>query len=290
MESSLRSVPVALADHGPGDPPPTGETPRVERSRPHPRAQRALPTDRMRFDVQVQALKAFAVTSKYGQFAVTSEEIASILPVSATTAGLNNNFCYEAGLLVRESKGRYKPTEAVNQFARDHSWAPDRAGRALAPILAKTWFYEAVENQLAMGPATRQQLVSALGQVAGATTDHTGHLDTIVQWLDYAQLIRFDDAGLAHPVALEDTPAEAAPVAATEPEANEEPDGSRGGGHDDGGTPPRMVNPAGVLGLTFDFQLTAEDLAKLSTEQIEALFAAVGKVMAIKAAVGSTGG
>ncbi len=40
-----------------------------------------------------------------------------------------------------------------------------------------------------------------------------------------------------------------------------------------------------ILGFSFDFTLTGDELAKLSPEQITALFKAVGDVMAIKAAV-----
>ena len=37
------------------------------------------------------------------------------------------------------------------------------------------------------------------------------------------------------------------------------------------------------MSLSFDFSVTAEDLKQLSKEQITALYAAVGQVMAIKA-------
>ena len=38
-----------------------------------------------------------------------------------------------------------------------------------------------------------------------------------------------------------------------------------------------------VIGFSFEFSLTADDLAKLTPDQITALFEAVGKVMALKA-------
>jgi hypothetical protein len=40
-----------------------------------------------------------------------------------------------------------------------------------------------------------------------------------------------------------------------------------------------------VIGFNFAFSLTVDDLAKLTPEQITATFEAVGKVMAIKAAI-----
>lgn len=50
--------------------------------------------------------------------------------------------------------------------------------------------------------------------------------------------------------------------------------------------PERGASPATgpqVIGFEFSFSLTADDLAKLSPEQITALYKAVGELMAIKA-------
>ena len=44
-------------------------------------------------------------------------------------------------------------------------------------------------------------------------------------------------------------------------------------------------DPETILGFSFDFALTGDELAKLSPEQITALFTAVGEVLKIKAAL-----
>jgi hypothetical protein len=255
---------------------------------PRPRASKALPTDRLKLDAQKAVLQAIAVASDYGKRAVGSNDIAPRMGIAASTAALNNNFFLESGLIKRESKGKYLPTEAANSFARTYSFNKKDAGADLREVLATSWYFREVKQQLAgMGPATKDTLIELLAHRAGASKEHEPQLGSLLSWLEYAQLIVLDGSlyklAAGAPEAREDEADEEGSTENDEKPAGDAPAPTpartttqKGGQGGVGSTPP-------VLAFNFDLSLRAEDLKGLSPEQIEAVFEAVGKVMAIKA-------
>ncbi len=248
-----------------------------------PRTNRPLPTDRLKFETQVAALKAIAIKSEYGKRAVGGDDLASALSLATTTAGLNNAFFLDSGLITREGRGQYKPIEIVNEFARKHSFDERAAGLLLAETLAETWYYRAVRERLSISGATREQMIGVLAHEAGATKERELQLGSLLDWLQYGGLI--DARG--GEVKLVDPAATPTPENGKEPEAADhkhEPPPSDP-------APARATTPRGqapsqddsILSLNFEFSLTATDLSKLQPEQIKTLFESVGSVMAIKA-------
>lgn len=71
-------------------------------------------------------------------------------------------------------------------------------------------------------------------------------------------------------------------VAPRQPPGEAKPDAASEGATGNRGNAPQGPQ---VLAFTFDLSLTADDLGKMSADQIAALFEAVGKVLAIKAAI-----
>jgi hypothetical protein len=293
QDSHLRPVndqaPTEQTDAPAPQPTPTGVPPRKQT---RPRAKRALPTDRMKLSVQKDALGAIAVASHYGEQAVGADAIARRIGVADTTAGLNNAFFVECGLIVKEGKGRYKSTEAANDFARAYSFEKDTAGAKLASALRQTWFFETVQQQIAgMGPTTVDTMIQILAGEAGASNDHRIQLQSTLSWLEYAGLIELteDDkvvlsgASESDTADREDDPTDSSDKAdeklARDAKSVEKTDDSQSDERQ------RRKEPLAdtVLGFSFDFALTKDDLAKLNPDQIQAVFEAVGKVMAIKA-------
>jgi len=261
------------------------ESSKKARARSRPRAGRPLPTDRLKFDAQVDALKAIATASGYGKESVSAEDIAPYLGIATATAGLNNAFFLDSGLIVRESKGRYKPTEAVNTFARDHGFNPQRAAHGLADTLSRTWYFQTVLRRLDMGKTTRNAMIEALARAAGASSDHQVQLSALLSWLEFAGLISTDNGDVR---VLKGAPVDTSPETAETPEtpekehAGDTPDHSTGESATAKEDGQRERQPESILSFSFDFSLTASDLQELSPEQIQAVFEAVGKVMAIK--------
>lgn len=272
MNEHLRPVPES--GDSPAEPPSTTK----KRAGQRPRAAKALPTNRMKFDMQVTALRAIAIESDYGKHAVNSEDIATRVGVIAATAGLNNQFFMEAGLVERVKKGHYRSTEAVNAFTREHSFKGDKAGVQLAETLKQSWFYREVERQLAMGTTTTSQMVEVLARAAGATKDHQVQLATLLTWLEYAGLITMAN-GQVH---LTGAAAPSPPWREPKPDMPDKPPADPAS---EGTTKTQRQTADAVLSFSFDFALTADDLQRLSPEQIQAVFGAVGEVMAVKAAI-----
>jgi hypothetical protein len=245
-----------------------------------PRPAKALPTDRLKFDAQVDALRAFVIESNNGQRAVTSADIAPHIGVVEATASLNNAFFMEAGLISREKKGSYKPTKPTIDYAQNLGFDPDAAKATLGTQLSTTWFYEAVK---AMGNSETEKVVGVLANKAGAMVVHRPKLDALLEWLEYTGLIKL----IGNKVILGDAPA--APAEPVEPvvtptgqppsQAWARPDPS------DGARPTK--DGSVVLEFNFSCSLTATDLAELDPEQITALYSAVGGVMAAQAALNS---
>jgi hypothetical protein len=263
-----------------------GTQPAQVAKRPRSRPKKALPTDRMKFEVQKQALSTIAILSA-GEQGVSAADMAASMDVVASTAGLSNAFFLESGLIERAGKGRYKSTEAANDFARRFSFDQDQAGTSLKNTLSETWYYKAVEQHLrGFGSTPKEKLIELLAYKAETTKDYRVQLGALLSWLEYAGLIAFNDGQYQL--------ADDAPAPTTISVADTTPEESRGGDKpapspERPTTPPLAADDKAqptetILGFSFDFALTGDQLAKLSPEQITALFKAVGEVMAIKAA------
>jgi hypothetical protein len=281
QEQHLRPVPSAESETDQSSPSPDADNGGEQKRSKRPRSERALPTDRLKIDAQKAALQAIAVASDYGKKAVGSNDIAPRMGVAPSTASLNNNFFRESGLIKRESKGKYLPTEAVNSFARTYSFNKQEAGADLKQVLSKAWYFEEVQKQLGgMGPATKDTLVELLAHRAGASQEHESQLAALLTWLEYARLIEID--GSLYKLAKDlpdEQPGEDSAIEPEKKEVSATPEGSTST-KEEGGV--ERAQP--VLSFSFDISLTKEDLQGLSAEQIRAVFEAVGTVMAIKTA------
>jgi hypothetical protein len=248
------------------------------------RTKKPLPTDRAKFDTQAAALRAFVTASNRGLQAVGAADVAARISITEATAGLVNNFFVDAGFLTKEGKGKYKPVEAVVEYARLYTLKPDEAAKHLQEPLRKSWYFTEIVDELQMGSVQEDVLVNVLARAAGAGGDRKAQLTLILDWLEYTKLIVRTDGT----VTLAGADASTGGGDSTDPPNNggelETPDdrakGERTTKNERGGSP--ATSPQ-VLGFSFEFTLTAEDLRKLTPEQISAAFEAVGKVMAIKA-------
>lgn len=289
-----------LAAMPPADPPDTPPDPDasrsetgeagsgISRSPSRPRPLHAMPTDRMKRPLQRDVLRAYGVLGRNGEGVDGAKLRAHIPNVSEATLGLNNGFFMEMGLIERVSKGVYRPVPAVVEFARVYSFDADAAGGELAPVLSGSWAAEAVRSKLSMGPCTTTDMIRCLAVTAKADASFTAQLRTLLEWLEYGGIIRFD----GDMVTLVDT----TPLAAAAGAGGAGPTGGDGGGH----TPPadpavpkptkekrQEADPSPVVALNLSVTITAADLSRLTPEQIRALFEGVGSVAAIQAALGS---
>lgn len=264
MQEPLRSVTPIGSDHNPPNSPP-----KPERAKAQPRSERPLPTDRMKFAIQVETLKAYVSASGQGRHAISTDDLDGHVSVTPSTAGLNNAFFHSSGLLAKESRGRYLPIPEVVAFAREAGFDSAEAAKLLGPVLAKTWYYEATRNRIELEAASRQQVIQCLARAAGAQGHHIAQLDTIIDWLAFVGLVTVEGDTVRLAEAAGPATADTDTTAPEPEEVTETPTSA----------PARQ---RGAAVLSFSLELTADDLAKISAEQITALFTAVGQVMAAK--------
>jgi hypothetical protein len=257
------------------------------RSANRPRARYALPTDRLKFQAQIDALRAFAALSKSRQESVSSEQLAGYLKVAVGTAGLSNIFFVESGLIEKAGKGRYLPSEAVIEFQRKYTFNPQSAGPTLGPALGKTWYADVVRQRIEFGQATVDDLIDVLAAEAGADASFRAQLECLLEWLQLGNVIAFGPDGHARMVgeleAIATGVAEPTVDRGSPPSIGEEPNTGVAS------PTPRLSRRTGeppVLSLSFELRLSASDLAALSGDQIRQLFDGVGQIAAIRATLG----
>jgi hypothetical protein len=229
----------------------------------------------MKFETAVDALRAFCSLSKGGTESVTTDMLGVNLGLSAATAGLNNMWFKEIGLITTASKGAYKPTSTAMEFYNKYSFDKDAAPRLLAPAVKSGWFYDVIEQRLDIIPtATRKQIIETLAAHAGTDATYSAQYGQILEWLKFVGLIVVD----GDTVLLADEPP-TGDSAEDDDTFVEEPPKARNSGI----AKARVTSGATVVSMTFEVSVTAEDLSMLDPEQIASLFDGIGKVAAVKA-------
>jgi hypothetical protein len=271
----------------PSDQPPADPGPRRAASKARPRY--AVPTDRMRFDVQVKALRVIASASRNGTELVDAAKMGTLMGITAATAVLNNAFFVSVGLIERIGKGDYKPSTATLEFQRKYSFEKDAAAPILMPAFKDTWFMDAVRQKLDINEnTTRDEMIMVLAGEAETDDSYATQYGFLLDWLNYVGLITMSD-GL---VQLTSTAAGSEVVVVTETETESIVD--VGSVVDVPSRATATATPAAsapgtapaVVSLSFDVAVTAEDLAKLTSEQIASLFEGLGRLATIKAVLG----
>lgn len=262
----------------------TGEPPRTApKIAPKQRAEQALPTDRLSFDKQVLSLRSVAQLSGNGRRPVTAEEQSSALGLKGNVGGLSNRFFKDSGWLESAGRGMYVPTETLVRFHRHLGIQPDDLEGARA-ILAETvvgsWYWREIGDMLE-GEGIRQSgVLHLLANAAGAAPNHTPQLTLIIDWLIWLGLVVRDgellrlrqaQAGTQQEAPAEDpTPDEddsAAPLDAQPLAEGESPEMAS---QAEVTAPPAAgFDAAALVSFNFSVRITADDAAKLTTDQLQ---------------------
>jgi hypothetical protein len=265
------------------------------RSDPRKRPSKSLPTDRMKFEAQVRVLEAAGRLSGAGKRAIDSKQLSAAMggEVSHYTVGLSHQFFVDCGWLEKRGRGEYAASDALIDFTRRLGVDGDdlpRAVEALRVPLAHSWFWRAIEPQLAHGSVPVNEIMVVLMQEAEVGSAHIPQIRNVLEWLRLAGLISIVDDrvgptdGSAPSVSGEPN----VDIVTPTPQSKGAPileDQSALTVRATPVTPPPAPPPAlpSVLSFDFSFKLTVADLASLSPEQIRSLFEAVGTVMSVKA-------
>jgi hypothetical protein len=250
----------------------------------------------MKVEVQRRVLDAFAKLSGPDKRPVTSEDVGqTIRDVSTHTLALSNAFFVDVGWLDKQKRGTYAATDALINYRRRAAMNPDdlRAREALRDTMMESWFWQAIKNHIEFGGDHEEEVLQVLMHRAEASPEHAKQLRHLLEWVEWTGLIRREDGRVLLPEDEGDAAPRAPEAASNTPAAVEEelrppltvnpPDEKPAPApHQSAGTAQRSPS---VISFSFAFDMSADDLAKLSPEQIQTLFAAVGNVMSIRAQV-----
>jgi hypothetical protein len=255
------------------------------------RSERSLPTDRLSFEKQVEALEAIAQLSGGAKKPVTAGDVSAAIGLAPTsgTGGLSNKFFRDSGWITSAGRGNYAATDALMEYFRHVKIdAQDPAARRhLVGPAQLSWYWEALEPVLSSGGGARKSMVLlALSKAAGAT-EHTAQLELIVTWLEWLHMVRRDGdlTFLASPEGEQptdgddnanddtsdteaDTPQTYQEVAPTAPAAarDEAAPDSRSAA-----APETGADTSALISFNFSVRITVEDAAKLSAEQLQSV-------------------
>lgn len=283
MTESPVLSPVASATAGPVS--------SKRRSEPRKRPSKSLPTDRMKFEVQVRVLQAAGRLSGAGKRPIDSQQLSAAMggEVSHYTVGLSHQFFLDCGWLEKRGRGEYAASDALIDFNRRLGTDGDdlpRAVEALRVPLTHSWFWRAIEPQLAHGSVPVSEIMVVLMQEAEVGSAHIPQIRNVLEWLRFAGLISIVDDrvgpvdGGAPPLSVEPD----VDIATSPPQPEGAPTLEARSALTVVAPPVSTPSaPPSVLSFDFSFKLTVADLAGLSPEQIKSLFEAVGTVMSVKA-------
>jgi hypothetical protein len=179
---------------------PSANIKRFPRGKESPKAKKAekqtasrptkfLPSERITFARQLDILRGWAAASGPLRKVVSNIEVAKVVDMQPSTVSLNNAFYSSIGLLVK-ADGGYAPAEEVTAFLRGYDWNKETAAQKLAPILSRSWFYEALASKLEFGPRSEVDCLQDLGDAANASQGYKSNLKMLLEYLAAAGLVQ----------------------------------------------------------------------------------------------------
>jgi hypothetical protein len=277
---------AAAPPTGGSNPPSAGSAGRAQKQR----ADRSLPTDRLSFEKQAEVLRVIAQIRR----AVAAEDLSAAIGLKGNTGGLNNKFFRDSGWINPAGRGAYTAADVLVEYHRHLNVDPaDTAGarRHLAESARSSWYWQVLEPMLAGG--IRQTLVLHALSKEAAAYDHTQQLLLILEWLEWLGLIQ-REGEMVLPTTSEgevrtetddradDESDQRSPAAEAATGEDEAPESARpdheptGGGNSQqsakgASTSTEEIDTSALVSFSFNVRITADDAAKLSSEQLKAL-------------------
>lgn len=158
---------------------------------PKAKLAKSLPSERISFDKQTTLLRCFAIGAGVDGKPVSNQQLADLSKLHLSTAGMNNVFFADAGLITKAGIG-YVPVQEVISFERAYQFNPETAGQKLAPALRRSWFGQALIPKLSVSPLSEDAALGELAEACRAQPEHKPQLRTLLDWLVLGAVIERD--------------------------------------------------------------------------------------------------
>jgi len=247
-----------------------------------PKPTKFLPSERITFTRQLDVLRGWAAASGPLRKVVSNVEVAKVVDMQPSTVSLNNAFYSSVGLLNR-ADGGYAPAEDVTAFLRAYDWNKETAAQKLAPILSKSWFYEALASKLEFGSRSEAECLQDLGDAANASQEYKANLRMLLEYLQAVGLIQRDGDMIKKGgvnVATSSTQASYA-----ESPASSKQDTVNVGDSTSKAIPSLFGTTEGQVQFNIAVKVNMGEFATWQADRIAAFFSGIAQVLAAKAKV-----
>lgn len=243
----------------------------MDRTSPDRQSNKRLPTFRVGFAKQLDALRAYAVLSESGAKPVRYQNIAPIIKLHEVNVSSANPFFLENGFLEKVSGGLL-PTAAVLEYNRAYSWKPETAGAKLLSIVEKSWFGAALQQRLLFRTMTEDEAIEALASICMAGPDARPQLKTLIDYCELAELLRRENGQLiANQDARVSQPAQTQHKEEPRPAPTSETQEMRVGG---------FAPTAGAINFQISVKVDMAEMKGWSADRITAFFGGIAQVLA----------
>ncbi|MEX2156342.1 MAG: hypothetical protein WD773_05830 [Gemmatimonadales bacterium] len=150
---------------------------------------KTLPTDRIKFDKQLDLLRAYAAISGPTLKSVSNKDVAGVVEMVASTVSISNKFFSEMGFLLAASDGGYTPASDVVSYVRAYEWKPETAAYKLAPTILRTWFAERLVPKLRYRQMDEAEAITDLAEEAAASQVYQNQLKILLDYLTASGII-----------------------------------------------------------------------------------------------------
>lgn len=263
-----------------GTTPPEGTPPAAGRSASKARPERPIPTDRLKFDNQVEVLKQVASMSGNNRKGVDAETMSAAINLRGGTGGLNSRFFRAAGWFEAVGRGEYTASDGLLQYWRHINVDPEDHQAATAGMrseVKRSWFWDVVGPMLENGHPVREKAMLLQLATAANATDHRAQLETIIDWLVWVGLVRRDGESVVLATAVAAKAGNE--ISEVEPDNADNADNAgvdeaiaeRETDRVDSGEPPARHTGIGddaIISFNVSVRLTANDVQNLSEEQM----------------------
>ena len=174
---------------------------------------KVLPSDRLTFDRQIEALKAYvAEYEANGGKPVTNLKAGEIGKMAAATIVVTNAFFTDIGLLTRSEEGFIPSSEAVGYLRAVHGLCPESASDKLKPLFDKQWFSQVLIPRLRLRTMDLLEVVKVLGEEASAGKEHIQRLELLIEFMAFVGVIRKEGNQISLPTSTPAPPLASPPV------------------------------------------------------------------------------
>ena len=185
MSQGVNSQPTSATAVAPQLTKVDGDAPKKEVKKPN----KILPTVRIAFPKQLDALRGFAVASGMSSKLITLQEVANIVGLVPSTLSLGNPFWVDVNFLNRSEGQGFTVASELTEYAHAYDWNKETAAHKLAPALSKQWFWEVLEPRLRYSDLTEDEAITSLAERSSANPEYKPQLRMILEYLDAAGMI-----------------------------------------------------------------------------------------------------